>query len=187
MVRCRAPQDSGPRAFDLKDFYTLKPPRDRFYADPFVVERGRRSYLFFEELIFAKRKGVISCIEFNEQGFLGGRLWYWKPPTISPTLSSSIGRARPICFRRAADSGRIELFRAVEFPYRWEFAGSLMENVWAVDATIFEHEGQFWMFAAGITRYGKINSESVSLLRRLSARAMASSCCQSCCRRCFAG
>jgi hypothetical protein len=57
------------------------------------------------------------------------------------------------------DSGRIELFRAVDFPLRWEFAGCLMENVWAVDATIFEHEGTFWMFAAGVKKNGKVNSE----------------------------
>jgi hypothetical protein len=57
------------------------------------------------------------------------------------------------------DSGCIKLFRAVDFPYRWEFAGNLMEDIWAVDATIFEHEGRFWMFTGGKEKNGKINSE----------------------------
>ena len=150
---------SGPDAFNLKDFYTLKPPRDRFYADPFVMERDGRGYLFFEELIFAKRKGLISCIEFNKHGFLG---------TPFVVLEAEHHLSYPFIFDwenqtymlpEGRDSGRIELFRAVDFPYRWEFAGSLMDNVWAVDATIFEHKQQFWMFAGGITRKGKINSE----------------------------
>jgi len=153
------PRISGPEAFDLKDFYVLKPPRDRFYADPFVAERGGRSYLFFEELVFAERKGVISCIEFNEEGFLGS-------PSV--VLEAKHHLSYPFLFEwkgqtymlpESHDSGRIELFRAVDFPLRWEFSGCLMEDVWAVDATIFEHNGAFWMFAAGVTKNGKINSE----------------------------
>ena len=65
------PRVSGLEAFDLKACQVLLPPRDRFYADPFVFERGGRSYLFFEEFPFATRKGIISCIEFDEQGFIG--------------------------------------------------------------------------------------------------------------------
>ncbi len=149
----------GPDAFDLKDFYVLKPPRDRFYADPFVAERGERSYLFFEELVFAERKGVISCIEFNEQGFIGS-------PSV--VLEAEHHLSYPFLFEwegqtymlpESRDSGRIELFRAVDFPLRWEFAGCLLEDVWAVDATIFEREGRFWMFAGGVKKNGKINSE----------------------------
>jgi hypothetical protein len=153
------PRISGPGAFDLKDFYVLKPPRDRFYADPFVTERGKRNYLFFEELVFAERKGVISCIQFDEQGFLGS-------PVV--VLEAQHHLSYPFLFDwegqtymlpESRDSGRIELFRAVEFPFRWESVGSLLDNVWAVDATIFQHDGRFWMFAGGITENGKINSE----------------------------
>jgi hypothetical protein len=45
--------------------------------------------------------------------------------------------------------GRIELYRAVEFPSQWELSGSLLDDVSLVDATIFRHEGKFWMFAGG--------------------------------------
>ncbi len=150
---------SGPGALDLKNFYLLKPPRDRFYADPFVAERDGRSYLFFEELIFSKRKGLISCIEFNEQGFIGAP---------SMVLEAEHHLSYPFLFEwdgqtymlpESRDSGSIKLFRAVDFPLCWEFAGCLLEDVWAVDATIFEHEGRFWMFAGGVKKNGKINSE----------------------------
>jgi hypothetical protein len=153
------PRISGPGAFDLKDFYVLKPSRDRFYADPFVVERGGRSYLFFEELIFAQRRGTINCIEFNDEGFLGS-------PSI--VLEAKHHLSYPFLFEwegqtymlpESHASGRIELYRAVEFPLRWEYAGSLMDNVWAVDSTIFQHQGRFWMFSGGVKKNGKPDSE----------------------------
>jgi len=153
------PRVSGPAALELKGFSVLKPQRDRFYADPFLIERGGRSYLFFEELIFSKPKGVISCIEFDEHGFIGS-------PSV--VLEAAHHLSYPFLFEwddqlymlpESHDSGRIELYRAIDFPGRWEFAGELLDNVWAVDTTIFHHEGKFWMFAGGVTKNGKINSE----------------------------
>lgn len=153
------PRITGPGALNLNGFHVLNTPHDRFYADPFVAERGGRSYLFFEEFVFAKRKGVISFIEFDEQGFKG------KPSVV---LEMEHHLSYPFLFEwegqtymlpESRDSGRIELFRAVDFPSRWEFAGCLLKDVWAVDATIFEHEGHFWMFAGGVKKNGKINSE----------------------------
>src|SRR5208282_2105829 len=140
------------RVFDLKDFLVLTPPRDRFYADPFLVEHGRRNYLFFEELIFARNKGVISCIEFDDQGFRG---------TPHVVLEAEHHLSYPFVFDwegqtymlpESRDSGRIRLFRAVEFPLRWEFSRNLLDDVWAVDPTIFQHGGKFWMFAGGVKK-----------------------------------
>ena len=150
---------SGAEAFELKAFYLLNPPRDRFFADPFVAEREGRSYLFFEEFVFAERRGVISCIEFDEQGFRGAPSVVLEAPyhLSYPFLFEWEGETYMLPECRA--SGCIKLFRAVEFPYRWEFAGDLLENLWAVDATIFEHGGSFWMFAGGVKKNGKIDSE----------------------------
>jgi hypothetical protein len=150
---------SGAEAFELNAFYLLNPPHDRFFADPFVAEREGRSYLFLEEFVFATRKGVISCVEFDEQGFRGApSLVLEAPHHLSyPFLFEWEGQTYMLPESR--DSGCIKLFRAVEFPYRWEFAGNLLENLWAVDATIFEHGGAFWMFAGGVKKNGKINSE----------------------------
>lgn len=44
------------------------------------------------------------------------------------------------------DTRRVELYRATEFPRRWEHAGVLVDNIEAVDATLLEYEGRWWMF-----------------------------------------
>ena len=45
-----------------------------------------------------------------------------------------------------ASNRTVELFRASEFPYRWEFDRVLLRDVNAVDATIAEISGRFWLF-----------------------------------------
>ena len=40
----------------------------------------------------------------------------------------------------------IELYRATDFPVRWKLEKVLFDNVQAVDSTLFEHGGRFWLF-----------------------------------------
>ena len=50
--------------------------KDRFLADPFVVEKDGKNYVFVEDFYFSKNKGVISCFEVGDKGckFLGTAL-----------------------------------------------------------------------------------------------------------------
>jgi hypothetical protein len=43
-------------------------------------------------------------------------------------------------------NGTIELYRAVDFPDRWELEKVLFHNVQAVDSTLFDHHGKLWLF-----------------------------------------
>ena len=42
----------------------------------------------------------------------------------------------------------MKLFRAVKFPTRWEFVKDLLTDVSAVDATVFEHDRHWYLFAS---------------------------------------
>jgi hypothetical protein len=43
--------------------------------------------------------------------------------------------------------GTVSLYRATEFPLRWTCAATLLEGRRFADASIFRHEGAWWMFA----------------------------------------
>jgi hypothetical protein len=43
---------------------------------------------------------------------------------------------------------RIELYRAERFPDQWTLDRILIDDVEAYDATLIEHDGRFWIFAA---------------------------------------
>lgn len=55
----------------------------------------------------------------------------------------------------------IELYRAVEFPWRWELHSTLVEGVQASDATPFVHDGRWWITAT--VGFGGSTSDSLCL------------------------
>jgi hypothetical protein len=50
------------------------------------------------------------------------------------------------------DAHRIELYRALDFPLRWELAHVLRENVDAVDTTLYVRDGIFYFFTNIVER-----------------------------------
>ena len=49
-------------------FKKIIPPKDRFWADPFIVYKNEKYYVFFEELIYSEKIGHISLIEIDKNG-----------------------------------------------------------------------------------------------------------------------
>lgn len=145
-----APRDDRPA--DVPDgtlyrFRQLIPPKDRFWADPFPVAYNDRRYLFAEELIFSEDKGRIIVFEIDEQGRAGD-------PSI--VLERDYHVSYPFVFEwngehymvpETEGQRRVELFRARRFPFEWEFDRVLLEDTPAVDATLAEVDGRWWMFA----------------------------------------
>ncbi len=144
-VRTKSTPRAGLR--DARGVTLLKAPSDRFYADPFIIRRDGRDYLFFEELPFATQKGLIAVAEIGPAGEIGDvRHVLERPYHLSyPYVFEWKGEVYMMPETRA--NRTIELYRAVRFPDQWEPAATLMKNVAAVDASLLEHEGRFWLFA----------------------------------------
>jgi hypothetical protein len=113
-----------------------------------VIHRENRTIIFFEEFEAKTSKGRIVALEIAEDGSVG-------PLTV--VLDCEYHLSYPFIFEHedslymipeGADSGRVEAFRCVEFPYRWEAHSVLLDNIRAFDATLVQHGGQWWMFAA---------------------------------------
>jgi hypothetical protein len=129
-------------------FRRLLPPKDRFWADPFPLKKDGRYYIFFEELLFETQKGHLSVIEVDHEGIVGGpHKILERPHHLSyPFLFSWRGQLYMI-----PESGRahvVELYRCTSFPDKWEREGVLLEGLHAVDATIAEIQGKWWMFTS---------------------------------------
>ncbi|MDD5394564.1 MAG: hypothetical protein PHE17_16235 [Thiothrix sp.] len=132
----------------LVHFRKLMPPRDRFWADPFVVEHANENYIFFEELVYARGVGHLSYIKLNPDGS------HTEPVKV---LERPYHLSYPFIFKHqgqyymipeTAANHSIELYRCEEFPHRWVFEKILMGNVEAYDTTLFEHQGLWWMFTS---------------------------------------
>jgi len=133
---------------DMQDFQLLLPPQDRFYADPFLFEKDNRTYIFVEDYKLNTKRGGISCIEIKPDGTLG------EPDTVleldthisCPNTFESDGQI--YLLPDTLEKRQIQLYRAVNFPRQWTLEKVLIEGISAVDPTLFEHNGKFWLFAA---------------------------------------
>lgn len=139
----------------LEGFTRILPPRDRYWADPFAIEKNGRYYVFFEELPFAAGKAHIAMIEVRRDGShsepvrvleRGYHLSY-------PFLVEHEGGLYMI--PETAQNRTLEAYRCIEFPLRWRLEKVLLEGVRLVDATFHRAADRWWMFAnaaAGASR-----------------------------------
>jgi len=131
----------------------LRPPRDHFYADPFLIERSGRNYLFFEDYKFSSRKGMISFCEVDAEGNCSEpRVVLERNYHLSyPFLFTWQGELYMIPETR--DNGTIEMYRARDFPDAWVQEAVLMSDVAATDSTLLQYHGKWWLFTAGMLEH----------------------------------
>jgi hypothetical protein len=124
----------------------LMPTRDRFYADPFCLERDGKHYLFFEDFRYRTGKGLISMVEIRPDG-----------STTEPlvVMNEDVHLSYPFVFVSGSEvymipetrqRREVALYRAKSFPHEWELERVLLKDVAAVDATFLEHGGRAWIF-----------------------------------------
>jgi hypothetical protein len=155
----------------LARYRKLVPPRYRFWADPIVVEENGKHVLFLEENENRLGKAHLSVLEFGPDGepLFPPRKILEKPTHLSyPFVFKDEGTWYMIPESRGTTC--IELYQCTGFPDRWEFVMNLMEGVAAVDATLWKHEGRFWMFVnlserKGVSTWDELFLYSAQALR----------------------
>lgn len=116
--------------------------KDNWSADPFLVDDEYRTWLFYEAV--KGEKGRIEVAEIQDGCKLS------KPTVI---LEDKCHYSYPLVFRadeqwymipESSASGEVRLYRATEFPYKWEQQEVLLRSC-AVDTTVFFHDGCYWL------------------------------------------
>ncbi|MGA2794069.1 MAG: hypothetical protein ABSE69_11125, partial [Roseiarcus sp.] len=145
--------NDGPGVMELGNlkgpkWNVLRDTGDNCFADPFPITRDGRTFVFFEELDHRIGKGVISALEFGPNGPVGEVFQVIEEPwhLSYPFLIEAEGRLWMV--PEGSRSGQVTLYRCVDFPRKWERCAALIEGIEAADATIFEHDGLFYMMSA---------------------------------------
>jgi folate-dependent phosphoribosylglycinamide formyltransferase PurN len=136
---------------DVKAMKKLLPPKDRIWADPFVVKDKNVYHLFFEEKLNKKDEAHVSLLRFNENG----KQLDEKPQVV---LQEPHHLSYPFVFAyddkywmipEAAASCKITLYVAEDFPFKWKPVRDLLQNIKAYDATLHLHEdGNWYLFCS---------------------------------------
>jgi len=130
----------------LYRYKKISPPKDRYWADPFVIKKDSMYYIYFEEVLLDNDKGRICYIELDEKG---------KISESKIALETDFHLSYPFIIEdknelymipETMEQNTIELYKCTNFPNRWELAHVMMKDVQAVDSTIFKYKGKYWMF-----------------------------------------
>lgn len=146
--RAGMPDDNREPELSPYRFRPILPPNDRFWADPFPIRsEDGRDYVFFEDYEFGTQKGVISVLELGANGPVGSPV---------QVLEREYHLSYPFVFRwrgavfllpETADIGRMEVYRAVKFPFEWTLETAMGPDFPLADCTLAEVGGRWWMFA----------------------------------------
>jgi len=148
--------------FHIKDEFSsslwrykkLMPPSDRDWADPHIIKKDDKYYIFIEELLYKSGKGHISLITMDKYGV---------HDTPKKILDKPYHLSYPLVLQyddeyymipETHSNLTVELYKCTDFPYKWEFQMNLIENINAVDATVLFHNNKWWMFANVVENEG---------------------------------
>jgi hypothetical protein len=122
------------------------PPLGSSWADPFPVVSQGGHQIFLEVYDRATKRGHIGVSRLTRDGV------FERPVTV---LERPYHLSYPFVFRwrdqwfmmpETSNAARIEVFAARRFPCEWTPEAALLESLHAVDATLVEVEGRWWLF-----------------------------------------
>lgn len=129
--------------------FRLKPvslPKGEFWADPFLYRHKDETYVFFENYSYKQRRGKISC----------GKVVNKELVEVVDVLDLDYHLSYPFIFHEdgeiymmpeAHKNKRLEIYKCLEFPDKWELFSTAFEGESVADATYFkDQQGQRWLF-----------------------------------------
>ena len=122
--------------------------KDRWAADPILIDYGERTWLFYEAV--ESGKGKIEVAEVLD----GCKL---SKPTV--VLEDECHYSYPFVFSsngtwymipESSAASEVRLYQSKAFPYQWELQTVLL-RMRAVDTTVFYHDGRYWLLTFLLT------------------------------------
>lgn len=135
----------------ISNLKAIPMPKGEFWADPFLYHNkiDGKTYLFIERFPFDSKKGVLSCGEIDENLNVHNMhdILVRDYHLSYPHLIEEDGELymMPEC----SANRRIEVYRCVEFPDKWDLYSTGMEGESLVDTVYYrDKNGDAWIFTA---------------------------------------
>ncbi|WP_143382750.1 glucosamine inositolphosphorylceramide transferase family protein [Flavonifractor sp. An52] len=125
-------------------FLTIKNSWRYWYADPHLIERDGKTWVFAEQYDRVCRRGKIACCELTEGGATSWRTVLNLPFHLSYPHLLEIG-TEVYMIPESYVANEIALYRAESFPDKWSKVCVVKEAFCGVDSTVFEADGRKWI------------------------------------------
>jgi hypothetical protein len=146
-VGWRPLMDDGKRFADADGYRWIDPPGGNWYADPHLQERAGRQWLFMEEFEAHIGRGRIVCAELTDHGLAGRPHPVLERPYHLSHPHLVVDGDEIFMIPESGLNDTVDLYRAVEFPHRWEFVKVLYRGP-AFDTAAWRANGKFWFFTS---------------------------------------
>ena len=119
-----------------------------YVADPFLFFENDLWYMFFEVWNKNTNQGDIAFATSND-----GFHWTYQQVVLDETFHLSY----PYVFKwqnvyymipETKKANSVRLYKSVEFPFKWAFVGTLLDDFGGLDSSIFYFNGKWWMFTS---------------------------------------
>ncbi len=137
--------------------YILNQPNNTFWADPFLIKKGKYHYVFFEELV--NHKGEISVIKVDsELNFISKESALIEDHHLSfPNIFEQNDRVYMLPESSAGNN--LSIYECIDFPTKWVKKIELFSGKKLVDAVWIFHDNLYWIFANVINDFEYGNNE----------------------------
>jgi hypothetical protein len=124
--------------------WLLSPSRKEYFADPFPIKLDKL-FLCFEKFDRALGRGSIFALCLDQEARRSDAEQIMvKPHHLSyPFIFEHGGEIYMI--PEEWGTGRITLYKCTRFPSEWEAVSVILDNVKAVDASLFQFNGMWWL------------------------------------------
>jgi hypothetical protein len=134
--------------------WLARPRSFEFKADPFGVTLGGRRCVLYEHFDYRRNFGTIAAAELD-----GARAPL--PVEVGPDVPAHLSypyvlehEERLFCIPESSGAREVALYELERFPDRWRRVATLLEGVGVVDATVFQHDGRWWLAGSEPTTRG---------------------------------
>lgn len=131
---------------ELTKLEPIRLPKDEFWADPFLFSKDGTGYVFFESYSY-KTKVAKICV---------GRVEGNKIVDVKDALTPEYHLSYPMIIEEGGDifmlpessnNNRMEVYKCVDFPAKWELHTTAFEGEQVSDCTYFvDDQSQPWLF-----------------------------------------
>jgi hypothetical protein len=129
----------------INNINLFRPPKEEFWADPFIYNYKGKIFVFFEKFLKKKNKGIISVCELKKNKLIN----------FKDILNENYHLSYPFIFKikkniylipESYQNKKIQIYKAKKFPFKWIKYKSFFDGEISCDPTIFKYKQNNWMF-----------------------------------------